>query len=91
MGWYDGNGGITIDPDRAFEVIVDGADIDGIDISLSSVSDVDIRGVVTGPDGQPFEGIALQLKQREERFWIDAKPDGSFNVGVPSGSYILEV
>ena len=91
MGWYDGNGGITIDLNRAFEVIVDGADIDGIDINLSSVSDVDIRGVVTGPDGQPLEGIALQLKQREERFWVDIGPLGTFNIGVPSGSYILEV
>ena len=91
VGWYDGKGGITIDSDKAFEVVVNNADIEGIEINISSVSDVDIRGVVTGPDGQPLEGIALQLKQREERFWVDIGPLGTFNIGVPSGSYILEV
>ena len=91
MGWYDGGGGITIDPGRAFEVIVDGAVVEDIDISLSSVSDANIRGVVTGPDGQPIEGIALEAKRGEERFWVDIGPLGIFNFAVPPGSFILEV
>ena len=34
VGWYDGSGGITTDPSKAFQVIVDGADVEGIDIIL---------------------------------------------------------
>ena len=34
VGWYDGSGGITTDPSRAFEIIVDGGDVTGIDIVL---------------------------------------------------------
>ena len=91
VGWYDGKGGITIDSDKAFEVVVNNADIEGIEINISSVSDVSIRGLITGPDGQPSEGIALEAAQGNERFWVDVKPDGTFNLGVPSGSYTLEV
>ena len=34
VGWYDGSGGITTDPSRASEIIVDGGDVTGIDIVL---------------------------------------------------------
>ena len=34
VGWYDGSGSITTDPSEAFEVIVDGADVEGISITL---------------------------------------------------------
>ena len=32
VGWYDGSGGITTDPSQAFEVIVEGTDVEGIQI-----------------------------------------------------------
>ena len=34
VGWYDGSGGITTDPSQAFEVVVGGADVEGIEITL---------------------------------------------------------
>ncbi len=34
VGWYDGSSGITTDPSRASEIIVDGGDVTGIDIVL---------------------------------------------------------
>ena len=34
VGWYDGSGGITSDRRQAFEVVVDDADIEGIEIKL---------------------------------------------------------
>ena len=39
VGWYDGSGGITTDPSQAFEVIVDGASVDGIAIRLPTDAD----------------------------------------------------
>ena len=50
-----------------------------------------IRGVVTVQDGQPPGKIALMAKRGEERFWTEAGSDGTFDVAVPSGSFILEV
>ena len=46
-----------------------------------------IRGVVTGPDGQPARDTAVEVYGR----WVDPEPDGTFDVVVPSGSYIIEV
>ena len=91
VGWYNGKGGITIDPDEAFEVIIDGADVGGINIDVSSISDVSIRGMITVPDGRTSEGIGLQAVSGAARFWTDVKPDGTYNLGLPSGSYLLEV
>ncbi len=34
LGWYDGSGGVTTDPSQAFEVLVGGADVEGIEIML---------------------------------------------------------
>ena len=34
VGWYDGNGGITTDPNKAFEVVINDADVEGIEIIL---------------------------------------------------------
>ena len=28
LGWYDGSGGITTDRSKAFDVVVDGADVE---------------------------------------------------------------
>ena len=49
--------------------------------------DASIRGVVTGPDGQPAIDTAVEVYGR----WVDPEPDGTFDVVVPSGSYIIEV
>ena len=50
-----------------------------------------IRGVVTGPDGQPPGRVALWIKRGEETFWSEAGQDGAFDAEVSSGSFILEV
>ena len=34
VGWYDGKGSITVDPSQAFQVIVDDAEVEGINIML---------------------------------------------------------
>ncbi len=34
VGWYDGKGSITTDPNQAFQVVVSGTDIEGINIRL---------------------------------------------------------
>ena len=34
VGWYDGSGGITTDRSQAFWVVVDGGDVEGIEIML---------------------------------------------------------
>ena len=55
-----------------------------------------IRGVVTGLDGQPQEGTALDIRLGRDRLgmeslWVDIPSDGTFDVVAPSGSYIIEV
>ena len=49
--------------------------------------DAGILGAVTGPDGRPARDVALQVYGR----WVDPEPDGTFDVVVPSRSYIIEV
>ena len=39
VGWYDGKGGITTDPSQAFKVMVEGVDVEGIDIRLPADTD----------------------------------------------------
>ena len=39
VGWYDGSGGMTTDPSQAFQVIVDDANVDDIDIRLPAPID----------------------------------------------------
>ena len=90
-GWYDGNGSITKDLSKAFEITVDGKDVEDIDIMLPAISDANFRGVVTGPDGHPLEGILLQARGEVETFWIDAKLDGTFDEIIPPDSYILGI
>ena len=34
VGWYNGNGGLTIDPSQASEVVVDRADVEGVNVAL---------------------------------------------------------
>ena len=39
VGWYDGSGGITTVPGQAFEVVVEGADVEGVNIVLPTDAD----------------------------------------------------
>ena len=52
-----------------------------------------IRGTVTGPDGSPLEGIALWAWQGtlETCGFGRTGPDGAFAIGVPNGSFTLDV
>ena len=92
VGWYDGKGGITTVPTEAAEIVVDEEDVEGIEIMLPSASYAKFWGQITGPDDlQPAGQIALVAKRGEESIWIDTEPYASFNVGMPTGSYILEI
>ena len=50
-----------------------------------------IRGVVTYSGGEPPQEFALVLKQGEERFRVEVEPDGTFDIEVPSGAFVVEV
>ena len=96
VGWYDGSGGITTDRSKVFEVVVEDTDVEGIEIILSAedIPDLDppnIRGVVTGLGGQPLDNVGLSAKEGEEAVWVKTGPDGTFNVVVSSGTFILQV
>jgi hypothetical protein len=59
------------------------------DLEFAPVSEV--RGRVTGPEGEPIEGASLQLSgggPRQE-FHAQTSVDGSFTVAVPDGTYTL--
>ena len=91
-GWYDGEGGVTTDPNEAVNIVVDDENVDGINIVLPSASYAKFWGTISGPDYlQPTGMIALVAKQEEESLWVDTEPYATFNVGMPIGSYILEL
>ena len=69
VGWYDDKGGITVDRDKAFELVVKDAGVGGIEIDLAAVSDVNFRGVITRADGQPQEGVKLEAIDRGTDSW----------------------
>lgn len=52
-----------------------------------------IRGIVTGPDGSPLEGIELWAWQGtlETSGFGRTGPGGAFAIGVPSGTFTLDV
>ena len=91
VGWYDGTG-ITTDPAQVFEITVDDEDIEGIEIMFpTDMVYHSVRGVLTYTGDQPLDGIALQLRQGDERFWVETGMDGTFDAKVSPGSFILEV
>lgn len=91
-GWYDGKGGVTYNPAEAAEIVIDDEDVEGIDITLPADSYAKFWGYIGGPNHQKPDGrVALVVKQGEESFWIDTEPYATFIVGLPTGSYILEV
>ena len=91
VGWYDGKGGITTDPDEAFEVMVDNTKVQDISILIPFVSDKSIHGAVTGPDGQLLADIGLKAKLGGRSYWTNTEPDSSFHFSVSSGAFVLEV
>lgn len=94
VGWYDGSGGITGDPDKAAEIVVEDGDVEDIDIVLTTFDDGNFRGVITGPGGRQLERleeVALDAIKGTERNWIDARPDGSFDVELPTGTYSVQI
>ncbi len=50
-----------------------------------------IRGVFTDTEGQPIERIMLWTQRGEERYFVSSRADGTFDMQVPSGTYILTV
>ena len=94
VGWYDGKGGITTDRNKAFELVVNDAGFDGIEIDIASVSNVNIRGVITGPGGRPLEpseSTELAYVEGSQRKQIYTQQDGSFNAKLPTGTYNIEL
>ncbi len=94
VGWYDGSGGITRDPYKAAEIVVENGDVEGIDVTLTTFFDGNFRGAITGPGGRVLERLeraALVAIRGIERNWIDARPDGSFDAELPTGTYTIEV
>ena len=56
----------------------------------ADLPDASIRGVVTGPDGQPPGRMALTVNRGGQvLLWADIAADGGFDVVVQSGSYTL--
>ncbi len=94
VGWYNDSGGITIDPANAVEIVVENEDVEGIDLMLNTLAGGNFRGVITGPGGrqlEPLERVALDARKGIERRTIDARPDGSFDAELPTGTYTIEV
>ena len=52
-----------------------------------------IRGVVTGPSGEPLEGVGIWAWQGEavQNGYDDTGADGTFDIRVPDGSFNLDV
>jgi protocatechuate 3,4-dioxygenase beta subunit len=60
------------------------------DLQFPPVSE--IRGRVTGPEGEPIEGASLRLQgSAGQYFTASTLPDGSFAVAVTDGTYTLSV
>ncbi len=91
VGWYDGSGGVTTDSNQAFEIIVDGASVNGIAIKIPAISDASIRGLISGPDGRPQTDTELSVRGADQEFTSLIERDGAFNVPLPPGAYTLEV
>jgi len=58
------------------------------DLEFAPTSEV--RGSVTGPDGQPIAGASLELAGRQgARLHTQTQADGSFVIAAPDGTYTL--
>ena len=60
VGWYDGSGSITTDPSQALQVIVEGSDVEGIEVRLPT----DIDGLLcpSGSRRSSRTGSCIQLQ-----------------------------
>ncbi len=53
-----------------------------------------IRGVVIGPSGEPLEGVGLwawQRNNKDDSGFGRTRAEGTFAIGVPNGSFTLDV
>ena len=91
VGWYDGSRGVTAKPNEAFEIVVDGASVNGIVVEIPPMNDASIRGRFIRPDGQPRRETALYARGADREFIGVIGQEGTFNIAVSPGSYMLEV
>ena len=91
VGWYDGSRGVTTNPNEAFEIVVDGASVNGIVIGIPPMNDASIRGRFIRPDGRPQRESSLSARGAGQEFTGAIRRDGTFNIAVSPGSYTLEV
>ena len=49
------------------------------------------QGVVTGPVSEPVGEVVLSITGNDDAIWAHFMRDGTDEVEIPSGSYILEV
>ena len=99
FGWYDGDTSLALSRVDALPLTVEGADINGVRISLSATPEAlaselcgRVTGVVLGPAGEPVSGVhALLLRQDGLTEGDGTAADGAFSIVAPSGSYYLSL
>lgn len=105
LGWYGGESGFTTNYAEAAQVVVDGADVEGIVIRLpEQPSDLSphcdpgprrtLRGTVRYPDGRPIPGLivdAFNFNDGVEPDTTVVAADGTFVLEVPDATYQLNV
>ncbi len=91
VGWYDGRRSVTANPNQAFEIVVDGASVNGVAIGIPAMNDASIRGKFIRTDGRPQRKSELSATGAGREFTATIRPDGTFDVAVPPGSYTLQV
>ena len=89
VGWYGGESGFTLDREQATEIVVDGADVTGVEIRLPA----GIRGTVLDSDGRPATAIGVQLEGEsvDTTGWGFVAADGTFYIIHKDGTYTLSV
>ena len=100
-GWlgYHGPDGITALRTQATRVEISDGNVTGIEVRLPVGEDDlcpgqrKVTGIVLGPDGEPLEGIGLWAWQgaATNSGYGETGADGVFDIGVPSGSFTLDV
>ena len=87
-GYYSGSG-FTTDRNAATGVVITTANVTGINVRMTI--GLHIKGKVTGPDGQPVEGIAV-LGQVDGQYYDDTSTasDGSYSLNVAPGTYTVQ-
>ncbi len=52
--------------------------------------DAVLKGIVSS-DGQPLEAVSVVLENQHHKKWATSDRNGSFEVSVPSGDYVLKI